>query len=56
MESTGFENINFNFETGNVTPTLLLLDYTAQKCITYILSHFLGDFSYRIGSKKVKMD
>lgn len=54
MKSTGFERWTQRFETADITSTKQMLDYISPVFITYIMSHFHGDFSYKIGRKTVE--
>lgn len=52
MESSGYKHCRF--ETRDVPSDPLQLDYIATIFITYTLSHFFGNFAYRIGRKMSK--
>lgn len=49
----GIERRTARFETGDVTSDPLMLCYINRMFISYTLSHFLSDFPYGIGLKKV---
>lgn len=53
MESVGFEISAFCFDTGDVTPTLKILNDLTAIFITYTMSHLLNNFSCTIGQKVV---
>lgn len=54
MKLMEFEHWTFRFDTADVSSALLVLDYITTTFITYILPHFLGDFTHRICYKMVK--
>lgn len=52
MESTGFKHGNFLLGNGDVTSESLMSDYITALSITYLLSHFLGNFTLKSVAKQ----
>lgn len=54
MESIEFEFSITCYGTRDVTTSLLMLDYVAERFITYKLAHFLDEFPFKIGRKRTR--